>query len=48
MCSLEPEEGPLLVRAVAESAGLDIELEQSWTPEDHATDGFYLARLRPR
>ncbi len=48
VCSLEPEEGPLLVRAVAESAGLDIDLEQSWTPEEHATDGFYLARLRPR
>jgi 16S rRNA (cytosine967-C5)-methyltransferase len=47
VCSLEPEEGPLLVRAVAEARGLQLELEQSWTPEEHATDGFYLARLRP-
>ncbi len=46
VCSLEPEEGPTLVRAVAEANGLTIELEQRWTPELEATDGFYLARLR--
>ena len=47
VCSLEPEEGPLLVRAVtAAHAGWTLELEQSWTPELEATDGFYLARLR--
>lgn len=46
VCSLEPEEGPLVVRTVAAAHGLDIEEEQAWTPEQHATDGFYLARLR--
>jgi 16S rRNA (cytosine967-C5)-methyltransferase len=47
VCSLEPEEGPSLVRAVtAAHAGWTLELEQSWTPELEATDGFYLARLR--
>ncbi len=47
VCSLEPEEGPLLVRAVtAANPGWTLELEQAWTPEVEATDGFYLARLR--
>ena len=46
VCSLEPEEGPQLVRAVADARALQVELEQSWTPELEATDGFYLARLR--
>ncbi len=48
VCSLEPEEGPLLVRAVAAERDLVIEHEQSWTPEVEATDGFYVARLRGR
>lgn len=43
VCSLEPEEGPDLVRA----SGAVLEHEQSATPEADATDGFYLARLRP-
>jgi 16S rRNA (cytosine967-C5)-methyltransferase len=42
VCSLEPEEGPLLVRA----AGAVLEHEQTSTPESDDTDGFYLARLR--
>ena len=46
VCSLEPEEGPLLVRAVAGELGLTIDHEQTSTPELEATDGFYLARLR--
>ena len=46
VCSLEPEEGAQLVRSVAEARGLEIDLEQTWTPELEATDGFYLARLR--
>ena len=46
VCSLEPEEGPLLVKAVAAERGVTLELEQQWTPEREATDGFYLARLR--
>lgn len=46
VCSLEPEEGPLLVRAVAAEQGWTLELEQAWTPEQEGTDGFYLARLR--
>lgn len=43
VCSLEPEEGPELVRA----CGADLEYEQTSTPEEDGTDGFYLARLRP-
>lgn len=43
VCSLEPEEGPDLVRA----CGAVLEYEQSSTPETDGTDGFYLARLRP-
>jgi 16S rRNA (cytosine967-C5)-methyltransferase len=46
VCSLEPEEGPQLVRAVAAEFGWGLELEQAWTPELEGTDGFYLARLR--
>lgn len=46
VCSLEPEEGPQLVRAVAAEHGWTLELEQAWTPELEGTDGFYLARLR--
>lgn len=46
VCSLEPEEGPTLVRAVAAEHGFVVDHEQTWTPELEATDGFYLARLR--
>lgn len=46
VCSLEPEEGPQLVRAVAAEHGWSVELEQAWTPELEGSDGFYLARLR--
>lgn len=47
VCSLEPEEGPRLVRAACEAGAWALEHEESWTPEVHHTDGFYLARLRP-
>jgi 16S rRNA (cytosine967-C5)-methyltransferase len=43
VCSLEPEEGPQLVRTFDAA----LEFEQMWTPEGEDTDGFYLARLRP-
>ena len=43
VCSLEPEEGPQLVRTFDAT----LEFEQMWTPEGEDTDGFYLARLRP-
>ncbi|MDC0671494.1 transcription antitermination factor NusB [Nannocystis radixulma] len=47
VCSLEPEEGPLLVRAACDAGLFTREHEETWTPETHHTDGFYLARLRP-
>ena len=46
-CTFEPEEGPDLVRAVANATGARVEWERTFTPEDDATEGFYLARLRP-
>ena len=49
VCSLEPEEGEAIVDAfVAGPQGADftVERRESWTPEDHASDGFWLARLR--
>ncbi len=46
VCSLEPEEGPDVVRTIAAAHGLQLDLEQAWTPETEACDGFYLARLR--
>lgn len=50
VCSLEPEEGPAIVAGLLadpEFAGaFTLELEQAWTPEQHACDGFWLARLR--
>lgn len=50
VCSLEPEEGPAIVAGLlAEPEFADafsLELEQAWTPEQHACDGFWLARLR--
>lgn len=48
VCSLEPEEGPALVRAACDAGGFILVREDSWTPETHRTDGFYLAVLHPR
>lgn len=48
VCSLEPEEGPELVRAVCEAGAFALVREDTWTPEEHRADGFYLALLRPR
>lgn len=48
VCSLEPEEGEQVVAAFLASErgrGFERELVQAWTPEQHATDGFWLARL---
>ncbi|PRQ01046.1 Ribosomal RNA small subunit methyltransferase B [Enhygromyxa salina] len=48
VCSLEPEEGEAIVAGFCDSeAGRDFtrELTQAWTPEDHESDGFWLARL---
>lgn len=47
VCSLEPEEGPQLVRAACEAREFELAHEETWTPEAHRTDGFYLALLRP-
>lgn len=47
VCSLEPEEGPAVVEALtAARAEFTVEDSQAWTPETHACDGFWLARLR--
>jgi 16S rRNA (cytosine967-C5)-methyltransferase len=49
VCSLEPEEGEAIVAAFCGSdagRGFARELTQAWTPEEHQTDGFWLARLR--
>lgn len=51
VCSLEPEEGSAIVEAfLASDAGADFELAQTqaWTPEEHESDGFWLARLARR
>jgi 16S rRNA (cytosine967-C5)-methyltransferase len=48
VCSLEPEEGPALVRAACDAGAFTLVREDAWTPEVHRTDGFYLAVLRPR
>lgn len=48
VCSLEPEEGPTLVRAACEAGLYELVREDAWTPETQRTDGFYLAVLRPR
>ncbi|MCA9658859.1 MAG: hypothetical protein KC486_10965 [Myxococcales bacterium] len=45
VCSLEPEEGEALVAGFADARGLRIVDEATWTPEEHACDGFYLARV---
>jgi 16S rRNA (cytosine967-C5)-methyltransferase len=46
VCSLEPEEGRDLVAAVAPECGLDIVESHTWTPEEHACDGFFHSLLR--
>jgi 16S rRNA (cytosine967-C5)-methyltransferase len=49
VCSLEPEEGEAIVAGFLASeagAGFTRELSQAWTPEEHHSDGFWLARLR--
>lgn len=45
VCSGEPEEGPRQVAAVVASGAARLEHERTWTPEDDATEGFYVARL---
>jgi 16S rRNA (cytosine967-C5)-methyltransferase len=45
VCSMEPEEGPARVAAVVASGAARREVERTWTPEDDATEGFYIARL---
>jgi 16S rRNA (cytosine967-C5)-methyltransferase len=48
VCSLEPEEGEVIVgNFLASEAGQSFgrELTNAWTPEQHQTDGFWLARL---
>jgi 16S rRNA (cytosine967-C5)-methyltransferase len=48
VCSLEPEEGEaILASFLATEAGRAFVLDhaRAWTPEQHQTDGFYLARL---
>lgn len=47
VCSLEPEEGPALARAACDAGLYALVREETWTPETHRTDGFYLAVLRP-
>ncbi|HLT37539.1 MAG TPA: transcription antitermination factor NusB [Enhygromyxa sp.] len=49
VCSLEPEEGEEIVAGfLASAAGREFTREhtQAWTPEEHRSDGFWLARLR--
>jgi len=48
VCSLEPEEGAALVERMAPDLALSVELTETWTPEAHDADGFFLALLRPR
>lgn len=48
VCSFAPEEGSQLVAAVVEEGQASLEHERTWTPEADATEGFYVARLRPR
>lgn len=48
VCSLEPEEGPALVRAACDAGAFTLAREDTWTPEEQGTDGFYLALLHPR
>lgn len=48
VCSLEPEEGRLVVEQGLGGSKLKLESEEAWTPEDQGTDGFYVALLRAR
>lgn len=48
VCSLEPEEGPAVVDGFLSrpaGAGFRVARRQAWTPEDHRSDGFWLAEL---
>lgn len=45
VCSPEPEEGPQCVHAFVAAAPFALTAERTWTPEDDATEGFYLATL---
>ncbi len=45
VCSLEPEEGEMLVASFAAEQGLRIIEEATWTPEERGCDGFYVARI---
>lgn len=48
VCSLEPEEGEGQVAnflASEHGRGWILEQAQTWTPEQHQTDGFFLARI---
>jgi len=45
VCSPEPEEGPQSVHAFVADAPFALKAERTWTPEDDATEGFYLATL---
>ncbi|MEZ4381889.1 MAG: transcription antitermination factor NusB [Nannocystaceae bacterium] len=45
VCSLEPEEGEALVHSFVAERGLRVAEEATWSPEDDACDGFYLARI---
>ena len=49
MCSLEPEEGEAIVEQfLASDDRFTREATQTWTPEEHRTDGFWLAKLARR
>jgi 16S rRNA (cytosine967-C5)-methyltransferase len=48
VCSLEPEEGESIITSFLSSEVgrlFVLDRAQAWTPEQHQTDGFYLARL---
>lgn len=46
VCSAEPEEGQQRVDEALARGGLQLEHARTWTPEDDATEGFFVARLR--
>ena len=48
VCSFAPEEGTQLVASIVEEGLASLEHERTWTPEADGTEGFYVARLRPR
>jgi len=45
VCSLEPEEGEMLVADFAAEHQLRVVQEATWTPEERGCDGFYVARI---